>query len=117
MKWRKREDTKDLPMGPKKIKSTVLSEAEAGSIVAFRKITQLPLDDVLYSPQEPIPNLTRSKLAIDAKQRHGCSVLPKKQVAAGSDKKKFKQYPIGYFHIDIYTAPLIQTICFKCSDF
>jgi hypothetical protein len=26
LKWRKREDTKDLPMGPKKIKSTVLLE-------------------------------------------------------------------------------------------
>jgi transposase-like protein len=32
MKWRKREDTKDLPMEPKKIKSTVLSEAEEEEI-------------------------------------------------------------------------------------
>jgi len=47
IKWRKREDTKDLPMGPKKIKSTVLSEAEEEAIVAFRKMTELPLDDVL----------------------------------------------------------------------
>jgi hypothetical protein len=39
IKWKKREDTKDLPMGPKKIKSTVLSEAEEGTIVAFRKMT------------------------------------------------------------------------------
>ncbi|MHC0449467.1 MAG: IS481 family transposase, partial [Candidatus Lariskella arthropodorum] len=100
VKWRKREDTKDLPMGPKKIKSTVLSEAEEESIVAFRKITQLPLDDVLYSLRETIPNLTRSSLH-RCLQRHGCSVLPKKQIAAAADKKKFKQYPIGYFHIDI----------------
>ena len=61
-KWRKREDTKDLPMGPKKIKSTVLSEAEEEAIVAFRKMTGLPLDDVLYSLQETIPHLTRSSL-------------------------------------------------------
>jgi transposase len=40
IKWRKREDTKDLAMGPKKIKSTVLFEAEEGAIVAFRKMTQ-----------------------------------------------------------------------------
>ncbi|MBL3284883.1 IS481 family transposase domain protein [Rickettsiales endosymbiont of Paramecium tredecaurelia] len=100
IKWRKREDTKDLPMGPKKIKSTVLSEAEEESIVAFRKMTELPLDDVLYSLQETIPYLSRSSLHRCLK-RHGCSVLPKKQISTSADKKKFKQYPIGYFHIDI----------------
>ena len=100
LKWRKREDTKDLPMGPKKIKSTVLSEAEEESIVAFRKMTELPLDDVLYSLQETIPHLSRSSLHRCLK-RHGCSVLPKKQVSTSADKQKFKQYPIGYFHIDM----------------
>ncbi|PPE03190.1 hypothetical protein HCUR_01368 [Holospora curviuscula] len=39
LKWRKREDTKDLPMEPKKIKSTVLSETEEEAIVAFRQLT------------------------------------------------------------------------------
>ncbi|MBL3285180.1 IS481 family transposase domain protein [Rickettsiales endosymbiont of Paramecium tredecaurelia] len=34
-------------------------------------------------------------------KRNGCSVLPKKEVSIFADKKKFKQYPIGYFHIDI----------------
>lgn len=100
IKWKKREDTKDLPMGPKKIKSTVLSEAEEEAIVAFRKMTELPLDDVLYSLQETIPHLRRSSLHRCLK-RHGCSVLPKKEVSTSADKKKFKQYPIGYFHIDI----------------
>ena len=100
VKWRKREDTKDLPMGPKKIKSTVLSEAEEEAIVAFRKLAQLPLDDVLYSLKETMPHLTRSSLH-RCLQRHGCSVLPKKQANTLADKKKFKQYTIGYFHIDI----------------
>ena len=63
VKWKKREDTKDLPMGPKKIKSTVLSEAEEEAIVAFRKMTELPLDDVLYSPQDAIPHLERLESA------------------------------------------------------
>lgn len=100
IKWRKRDDTKDLPMGPKKIRSTVLSEAEEEAIVAFRKMTELPLDDVLYSLQDTIPHLSRSSLH-RCLQRHGCSVLPKKQGPTSVDKKKFKQYPIGYFHIDI----------------
>ena len=38
IKWRKREDTKDLPMGPKKIKSTVFSEAEEMAIVELPPI-------------------------------------------------------------------------------
>ena len=39
IKWRKREDIKDLPMGLKKIKSTVLSEAEEKVMMAFRHLT------------------------------------------------------------------------------
>ena len=99
-KWRKREDTKDLPMGPKKIKSTILSEAEEEAIVAFRLLTKLPLDDVLYSLKETIPHLSRFSLHRSLK-RYGCSKLPKIQETLSADKKKFKQYPIGYFHIDI----------------
>ena len=87
-------------MGPKKIKSTVLSEAEEEAIVVFRRITKLPLDDILYILQEAIPHLSRSSLHRCLK-RHGCSALPKKQVIPSADKKKFKEYPIGYFHIDI----------------
>ena len=86
IKWRKREDTKDLPMGPKKIKSTVLSEAEEETIVTFRKMTQLPLDDVLQSLKETIPHLTRSSLHRCLK-RHGCSVLSK----AKDDPRKKKE--------------------------
>ena len=42
----------------------------------------------------------KNKQAYSAHKR-GCSVLPKKELSSSSDKKKFKQYPIGYFHIDI----------------
>jgi transposase len=73
-KWKRRESPADLPMGPKIIKSTVLSEAEERAIVAFRRMTELPLDDVLYSLQDTIPHLTRSSLHRCLK-RHGCSVL------------------------------------------
>jgi transposase-like protein len=59
----------------------------------------LPLDDCLYALQPTIPHLTRSSLHRCLK-RHGVSRLP--QVEEGvSAKRKFKAYPIGYFHIDI----------------
>jgi len=85
-------------MGPKQAHSTVLSIEEEAVIVAFRRHTLLPLDDCLYALQPSIPHLTRSSLH-RCLQRHGISGLP--EVEGDKPKKRFKRYPIGYFHIDI----------------
>src|SRR3982751_929811 len=61
-KWRKRTTTADQPMGPKRPRSTVLTEAEEAIVVEFRRRTLLPLDDVLGCLRECIPKLTRSAL-------------------------------------------------------
>lgn len=98
-KWKKRTSQSDLPTGPKEPHSTVLSPEEEAVIVAFRRHTMLPLDDCLYALQPTIPHLTRSSLH-RCLQRHSISRLPE----VGGDKepkKKFKSYPIGYFHVDI----------------
>ena len=98
-KWRKRQTVEDLKTGSKEPRSTVLSEAEEATIVAFRRHTLLPLDDCLYALQPSIPHLTRSSLH-RCLQRHGISRLP--NVEGDKPKRqKFKRYPIGYFHIDI----------------
>ena len=68
-------------------------------IVAFRKHTLLPLDDCLYAQQSTIPHLTRSSLH-RCLQRHGISRLPDMDGDKPA-KKRFKAYPIGYFHIDL----------------
>ena len=98
-KCKKRQSVSDARMGPKEVSSTVLSKEERALIVAFRKHTLLPLDDCLYALQESIPHLTRSSLH-RCLQRHEISRLPdlKKE---NEPKKKFKDYPIGFFHIDI----------------
>ncbi len=98
-KWRNRTSVADLPTGPKDPKSTVLSVVEEAAIVAFRKHTLLALDDCLYALQPTIPHLTRSSLH-RCLQRHGISRLPEVDGDKPA-KKKFKAYPIGYFHIDI----------------
>jgi len=98
-KWKNRASVADLPTGPKQPTSTVLSIEEEAIIVAFRKHTLLPLDDCLYSLQATIPHLTRSSLH-HCLQRHGISRLPEVE-GDKPDKRKFKAYPIGYFHIDI----------------
>jgi transposase InsO family protein len=98
-KWRKRTQAENAPMGPKQPPSTVLTREEEALIVAFRRHTLLPLDDCLYSLQATLPRLTRSALH-RCFQRHGISRLPP-VTGEKPPKKKFKAYPIGYFHIDI----------------
>ncbi len=77
----------------------MLSAEEEAIIVAFRRHTLLPLDDCLYALQPTIPHLTRSSLH-RCLQRHGISRLPETEGEQAS-RRKFKAYPIGYFHIDI----------------
>jgi transposase InsO family protein len=98
-KWKKRPSVADLPTGPKEAKSTVLTVEDEAIVLAFRRHTLLPLDDCLYALQATIPYLTRSSLH-RCLQRHGISRLPDVEDNTPS-KRKFKSYPIGYFHIDI----------------
>lgn len=72
---------------------------EEAVIAAFRRHTLLPFDDCLYALQPTIPNLTRSSLH-RCLRRHGISRLPQTEGYKPA-KKKFKSYPIGFFHIDI----------------
>lgn len=102
-KWKKRNFVHDDRMGPKNIRSTVLTTEEEAAVVAFRRYTLLPLDDCLYALQPTIPHLTRSNLH-RCLQRHGISRLPEIEGDTPA-KKKFKTYPTGYFHIDIAEVP------------
>ena len=98
-KWRGRQNAADAAMGPKQPRSPVLTPEQEAAIVAFRRHTLLPLDDCLYALQPTIPALTRSSLH-RCLQRHSISRLPETE-GDKPDKKRFKAYPIGYFHIDI----------------
>jgi transposase InsO family protein len=98
-KWRRRSFVEDAPMGPKERRSTTLTPEQEAVVLAFRKHTLLPLDDCLYALQATLPHLTRSALH-RCFQRHGVSRLPHLD-APSPTRKKFKTYPIGYFHIDL----------------
>ena len=98
-KWKKRDHACDAGMGPKEVRSSVLTIDEEAAVVAFRRHTLLPLDDCLYALQPSMPNLTRSSLH-RCLQRHGISKLPDIEGDKPA-KRKFKTYPIGFFHIDI----------------
>lgn len=74
-KWRSRTGTADAPMGPVRLRSTILTETEEAIVVEFRRRTLLPLDDVLGCLRESIPTLSRSAL-YRCPVRHGISRLP-----------------------------------------
>src|ERR671916_3501254 len=98
-KWRRRTTVTDAPMGPRRPRSTVLTEAEEAIVVEFRRRTLLPLDDVLGCLRESIPNLSRSALH-RCLVRHGISRLPRDGEKA-SKRQRFAETAIGYVHIAI----------------
>ena len=109
LKWKKASSTSDKRSGPIQPKS-VLSLAEQQIICEFRRISKLPLDDVYIALKEKIPNLTRSNLHRCLK-RNNLNVLPKEEELP-CEKKKFKEYPIGFVHIDITEVQTDQGKCY-----
>ena len=85
-------------MGPKPV-STVRTAAEEAVAVALRLHTLRPLDDCLYALQATTPRLSRSALH-RCFQRHGISRLPLGEDGQSPPKRKLKDYPIGYLHVD-----------------
>src|SRR5215213_6033254 len=61
-KWRKRTTTAQ-PMGPSRPRSTVLTEIEEALVVAFRRRTLLPLDDVLGCLAREHPKALAQRIA------------------------------------------------------
>ena len=98
LKWRKAECIVDKRSGPLKPRSA-LSTMQQHIICEFRRLTKLPLDDIYIALKDKIPELSRSNLHRCLK-RNGLNVLPKEEETI-REKKKFKDYPIGFIHIDI----------------
>ena len=98
IKWRKRDVVEDSRMGTKQLMSTVLSSSEEEFLVQFKKFTDFSLDDAMIALQEEMPHLTRSSLHRCWK-RHGVS-KPVEAPLTAVNKKQFKEYEIGYLHID-----------------
>lgn len=100
LKWKHAETPEDKKSGPTRPRSTVLSEMEESVICEFRRQTKFSLDDVFISLKPQIPALTRSNLH-RCLVRHGLNRLPKEENIPARKKQKFKQYDIGYVHVDI----------------
>lgn len=97
--WKHSDSIYDKKSGPNNPRSTVLTEQEEQIICEFRRVTKFSLDDVFICLMDIIPKMTRSNLH-RCLQRHGLSRLPKEDTNK-RECKKFKDYEIGYVHIDI----------------
>ncbi len=98
-KWRERESVENRRSGSPDPQPKSLIKAEEAACVYLRWTTKLSLDDCLYSLKESIPHLKRSNLH-RVFHNKGISTLPKEENKT-RETKKFKEYPIGYFHLDI----------------
>lgn len=103
-RWHKPESVTNKPSGPIRIISS-LSEIEQQIVCEFRRINKLSVDDCYISLRDKIKNLSRSNLYRCLK-RNNLHIIP--DLENIRVKKKFKDYPIGYFHIDITEIKLIQ---------
>lgn len=95
-KWRKREDVQDASHCPHRLQTT-LTPAQEAVVVELRKLTLLPLDDLLSLVQEFI-NADASRSGLDrCLRRHGVSRLadlrpkeetPKRRTSAPANTSK-----------------------------
>jgi transposase InsO family protein len=106
-KWRKREDVQDASHCPHRLQTT-LTPAQEAVVVELRKMTLLPLDDLLSLVKEFI-NADASRSGLDrCLRRHGVSRLvdlrPKEE-APKRPVKGFKDYTPGFVHVDVKYLP------------
>lgn len=98
-KWKDSDNIYDKSSANKTRRGS-LSILEEEAICVLRKTTLLSLDDCYIALKEEIPSLSRSNLH-RCLQRNNLSdlkdLLPKEE----REKKKFKEYELGYVHVDI----------------
>jgi len=97
-KWKHRSSFSDKRSGPQKPKS-VLSEKEQAIICEFKRATKFSLDEIFCALKDKIPALSRSN-AYRCLKRNGLNINPPEFTEKRSTKD-FKDYPIGFMHIDI----------------
>lgn len=102
-KWRGRDFVKDKTSRPNRINYT-LTEGEQDLLVALRKMTWLPADDIIDFVEELIPEAGHSNVC-RTYQRRGVSKVP---VQEKEKRKKFKEYDPGYLHIDVTYIPKLE---------
>ena len=112
-KWKNREDAQDRSHRPHKL-ITTLSEGQEALVAEVRRLTLIPLGDLLVVVREFI-NLAVSRSGLDRwLRRHGVGVGSLRELKAQAREaageaalpdKTFKDYEPGFVHIDLKYLP------------
>src|SRR3954466_5421113 len=112
-KWRKRGPTecRDRSSRPHKLPWKA-SEEERAAVCALRRATGFPLDDLTFVVRHFLPHLGRDNVYRILKAE-GLSRRPaptKPESATG----KFKEYELGFVHVDVKHLPKLRTADGEC---
>jgi transposase len=108
-KWRQRGpgDCRDRSARPHKLPWKA-SEEERAVVCALRRATGFPLDDLTFVVRHFLPHLDRDNVyrvlkAAGLSRRPAPAATPEKAAA------KFKEYEVGFVHMDVKHLPKLRT--------
>jgi transposase InsO family protein len=112
-KWRKRgaDDCRDRSSRPHKLPWKA-SEEERAVVCALRRATGFPLDDLTFVVRHFLPHLGRDNvyriLKAAGLSRRPAPTAPEKPAG------KFKEYELGFVHMDVKHLPKLRTADGEC---
>jgi transposase InsO family protein len=109
-KWRKRGEqaVHDRSSRPKRL-AWRMSEEDRAIVCAVRRATGFPLDDLTFVLRHFLPHLNRDSIYRVLKAE-GLNRRPSKPTAeARKGQGRFKDYDLGFVHIDVKHLPKLRT--------
>ena len=106
-KWKNRDDQQDKSHCPKRL-NTTLSPLEEIIVIALRETLLLPLDDLLVVTRKHInAKVSRAGLGRLLRRENVSNLrdLYPKEEGEEQPKKTFKDYALGFLHIDLKYLP------------
>lgn len=104
-KWKSRQDLEDRSSKPHNIRYAINEELQ-NLAVSIRKSSWLPLDVIHEMILQYQSNISRASLYRVFK-RNGINTLPQQE---REKVNKFKEYSVGYLHIDVTYLPKIDGV-------
>ena len=102
-KWSSRDSKSDLSSRPYTIHYS-LTDIEQEIVASIRKLTWLPLDDLVETIEISIPHAKRSAVYGVLKRKNLNRVPESKK----KESQKFKEYEPGFLHVDVTYLPKIN---------
>jgi len=109
-KWRRRGEqaVQDRSSRPKRL-AWCMTEEERAIICAVRRSTGFPLDDLTFVLRHFLPHLNRDSIYRVLNAEGLNRRPPKPTTQPGKGQGRFKDYDLGFVHIDVKHLPKLRT--------